>query len=39
MYSEPKFEIIELGQEDILTESNKWNYQEQIEIDGIIEFQ
>ena len=39
MYSEPKFEIIELSQEDILTESNKWNIQDEIIIDGELEFQ
>lgn len=39
MYSEPKFEIIELSAEyDILTESVNWDYKDQIEIDGEIEW-
>lgn len=39
MYSEPNFKIIELAQEDILTESNKWNIQDELVVDGELEFQ
>ena len=40
MYSEPNFKIIELAQEDILTESNPlWDEKDEIVLDGELEFQ
>lgn len=39
MYSKPNFEVIELAEIDILTESVNWDIKDEIIVDGEIEFQ